>query len=67
MLFETHAVFCVFTIGKRRRLSDHQQRILRHRNVKNVRLKPIDLLYQKDIACQFLKVVALPLELERYF
>ena len=64
-LFESHAVFCVFAIGKRKRVLDNQREILKNIHVKEVRMKPIDFQYHKDLACNFLVVDALPLELER--
>jgi adenylate cyclase 10 len=66
VLFELCNAFFVITIGKRRK-TNKNIRIFNNNRVKWHKLEPIGLSFQKAIACQFLKVAGISLELERYF
>lgn len=65
-LFESHVAFFILTLGKRRKISAEQKRVLRNLHVYVYRLEPISFMYQKALACQCLNVSGLPLDLERF-
>lgn len=65
ILMEMKNIFCVFTLGKRKRITEKQANCLRHYLVYRSELQPIEISYHKTIACQFLKVSGISLELER--
>ena len=65
-LFESNIAFFVLTLGKRRKLSIEQKRVLNNLHVCIYRLEPISIMYQKALACQCLSVSGLPLDLERF-
>lgn len=66
VLYRSNLVFSIFTLGKRRKLSPSCAAILRSTHVEKLRLEPIDMKFQRALACQFLQVAAIPLDLERY-
>lgn len=65
ILMEMKNIFCVFTLGKRKKITEKQANCLRHYLVYRSELQPIEISYHKTIACQFLEVSGISLELER--
>uniref|UniRef100_A0A2M4B6R1 Putative adenylate cyclase type 10-like protein n=1 Tax=Anopheles triannulatus TaxID=58253 RepID=A0A2M4B6R1_9DIPT len=58
-------IISVLAIGYQRRLSASRIKVFDSPHVCQVKLPPIETLLHKAIACQFLNVNAIPLDLER--
>jgi adenylate cyclase 10 len=61
----TYHLFFVLSKGHQRKLSNNAREVLAHQQITTIRLTPIDIVHVKALICQFLDVVAIPLELER--
>lgn len=64
-VFEIFQVFFVITTGNKRKMSSDAAKVLKQFNIKPLVLGPIDQVFQKTIACQFLQVDALDIDIER--
>ncbi|XP_035907479.1 adenylate cyclase type 10-like isoform X1 [Anopheles stephensi] len=64
-IWEMPQIITVLTVGYQKRLSPARIRVLDSPNVCQVKLPPIETLLHKAVACQFLNVNAIPLDLER--
>uniref|UniRef100_A0A336MUG3 CSON004959 protein n=1 Tax=Culicoides sonorensis TaxID=179676 RepID=A0A336MUG3_CULSO len=64
-VFEVLQLFFVITTGTKRKLSVHAAKILTQFNIKPMVLEPIDRVIQKTLACNFLKVEAIDIDIER--
>uniref|UniRef100_A0A182P363 Guanylate cyclase domain-containing protein n=1 Tax=Anopheles epiroticus TaxID=199890 RepID=A0A182P363_9DIPT len=65
VIWEMPQVITVLTVGYQKRLSPMRIRVLDNPHVCQVKLPPIETLLHKAVACQFLNVNAIPLDLER--
>lgn len=65
-LLETNLVFMFIAMGQQKKLSTEQKSILSKSHVTQYRLQPIDLMFHNQLACYFLNVSAISLELEKY-
>lgn len=65
LLFEINSIFCLFTMGNRRKILGSCENILNDDKVLIYPLRKIQKIYQTALACQILNVVAIPLEIER--
>ncbi|KFB35731.1 hypothetical protein ZHAS_00002631 [Anopheles sinensis] len=65
VFWEMPQIITVLTIGHQKRLSPTRARTLDSPHVCQVKLPPIEMLLHKAVACQFLNVNAIPLDLER--
>uniref|UniRef100_A0A182SVP6 Guanylate cyclase domain-containing protein n=1 Tax=Anopheles maculatus TaxID=74869 RepID=A0A182SVP6_9DIPT len=65
VIWEMPQIITVLTVGYQKRLSPIRIRVLDSPNVCQVKLPPIETLLHKAVACQFLNVNAIPLDLER--
>uniref|UniRef100_A0A182VH66 AAA_16 domain-containing protein n=3 Tax=Anopheles merus TaxID=30066 RepID=A0A182VH66_ANOME len=65
VIWEMPQIITVLTVGYQKRLSPVRVRVLDSPHVCQVKLPPIETLLHKAVACQFLNVNAIPLDLER--
>uniref|UniRef100_A0A182KCB6 Guanylate cyclase domain-containing protein n=1 Tax=Anopheles christyi TaxID=43041 RepID=A0A182KCB6_9DIPT len=65
VIWEMPHIITVLTVGYQKRLSPVRVRVLDSPHVCQVKLPPIETLLHKAVACQFLNVNAIPLDLER--
>lgn len=65
VLFQIRSVFCIFTMGNRRKTLSSCENILKNDRILLFTLQKIKKTYQTALACQLLNVVAVPLEIER--
>lgn len=65
-ILEFDNIFIVITMGQRKHLSAQADKILEHRKIRKVYLRPIDKWFHAGLACQILDVYAIPPELEKY-
>lgn len=65
ILFEIKSIFCLFTMGNRRKIFRSCENIIKNDRILLFQLKKIKKMYQTALACQILNVVAIPLEIER--
>ncbi|XP_063706141.1 adenylate cyclase type 10-like [Culicoides brevitarsis] len=64
-VFEIFHVFFVITTGNKRKISKIAAKIFKQFNIKSFVLGPIEQLHQKTLACQFLNVDAIDIDIER--
>lgn len=65
-LFDCDEIFIFLVLGSQRKISADQRKILHENSVTQYRLESIDTIYQNQLACQFLNVEGLSLNLEEY-
>ncbi|XP_055544370.1 adenylate cyclase type 10-like isoform X2 [Wyeomyia smithii] len=65
ILWKMPQVITVLALGYQRRLPSQYMKLFDNPHVCQLKLTPIDTLLHKAIACQFLNVNAIPLDLER--
>ncbi|XP_053691913.1 adenylate cyclase type 10-like [Sabethes cyaneus] len=65
ILWKMPQVITVLALGYQRRLTSQYMKLFDNPHVCQLKLTPIDTLLHKAIACQFLNVNAIPLDLER--
>uniref|UniRef100_A0A182JLD2 Uncharacterized protein n=1 Tax=Anopheles atroparvus TaxID=41427 RepID=A0A182JLD2_ANOAO len=65
VIWEMPQIITVLTVGYQQRLSPIRTRVLDSPHICQVKLPPIETLLHKAVACQFLNVNAIPLDLER--
>lgn len=64
-VFQVFQILFVITTGNKRKMSVEAAKILKQFNVKPMILGPIDRGFQKTLACQFLNVDAMDIDIER--
>ena len=64
-LFACDAIFLFLVMGSQKKLTSEQKKIFHSSQIVQYRLEPIDMMYQNQLACQFLDVDALSLNLEQ--
>lgn len=64
--FKSNSVFMFLSVGRRWRISKAQMKVLHNRHVMHHQIEPIANEYQKALACLYLNVSALSLELEKF-
>uniref|UniRef100_A0A182M8Z2 Guanylate cyclase domain-containing protein n=1 Tax=Anopheles culicifacies TaxID=139723 RepID=A0A182M8Z2_9DIPT len=65
IIWEMPQIITVLAVGYQKRLSPVRVRVLDRPNVCQIKLPPVETLLHKAVACQFLNVNAIPLDLER--
>lgn len=62
---QLNSTFCVVTNGNKRKIPAGASSSLKKANLTPIHLGPIDVTYQKDLACRFLGVHALDIDIEQ--